>query len=602
MRGYNSENYAHEQVKTKLSEYFLIKRLAVFLHVYRFWMLGALLILVAARVIEAWVPIRMGQMAQIILTHVGNANIQNVELFNQILHSGFILFIFLLLNYGLDILNVCIKNSIGQKAIFNLRIRLYEHILKLPMAYYDKTAIGRLMTRTIHDVEQINQLLTESLLPLFGSIILFLGILIGLFLINWHVGIVFCLIFPLIWLLVNHFRRNQRACYHLIRTIVSAMNTFIQEHLMGVNVIRNFGIEGSEKKKFDQLNYDNYEANLTASKQFAFFFSGIEFLQNLTLILVFLTLIYLSPIGSHFQAGTFFTVNLYGLMIFRPLLDLAERYNILQSALAAAERIFDLLEVPVESKGPPQSLSLHQVESIQFENVWFAYIKEEWVLKDFSFILKKGESVALVGLTGSGKTSVINLLLRFYDFQKGHILINGEDIRRYSLDDLRRQFSPILQDPVIFSGTIFDNIALYDPNIGLEQVEAASNYVRLDPLVGKFPEGYQHRLKERGTSLSAGERQLIALARAVVHERNILILDEATANIDIPTETVIQRALKKILSNRTALIIAHRLSTIKDVNRILVMNQGTIVESGTHEELLASRGLYEKLFHLQFSI
>lgn len=600
MKGYNRERYKSEELKVKSVDYVVIKRLLNFINPFRYWVLAAIGILVVSKAIEAWIPIQMGHIAQIVLGHVQDSNLQKMDMFHGIISSCVIIFGWLLLNFGLDILNIWMKNWIGQNAIFNLRTQVYEHIQRLPMRFYDSSTIGRLMTRTIHDVEQINQLFSESLIPLMGSFILFFGIFIGLFILNWHVGIVFCFIFPLTWWLVHHFRINQKRSYEFIRTIVSAMNTFIQEHLMGVNIIRNFGLDSIEKKKFDTLNEDHYQANLETIHQFSFFFSGVEFLQNITMISVFLTLVYMTPIGSSFQAGTFFTVSLYSLMIFRPLLDLAERYNILQSAMAAAERIFEILDVPEESPGPIPGLPLLEIKSVEFDNVWFAYDKEEWVLKGLSFSLKKGESVALVGVTGSGKTSVMNLLLRFYEFQKGRILINGHDINKYAVNSLRGQFSVILQDPVIFSGTIHDNISLYDPKLDFTQIKAAADYVHLNKVVEKFSDGFQHILTERGASLSVGEMQLIALARAVAHQRSALILDEATASIDGHTEKIIQDALKKILSNKTALVIAHRLSTIKDASRILVLYQGTIAESGTHDELLSAKGLYEKLYNLQF--
>jgi ATP-binding cassette subfamily B protein len=288
-------------------------------------------------------------------------------------------------------------------------------------------------------------------------------------------------------------------------------------------------------------------------------------------------------------------------MVFRPLADLAERYNVLQSAMAAAEKIFEVLDTSIEEEGAQPGAELNSIDSIEFQDVWFAYEEEHYVLKGLSFKVNKGESIALVGMTGSGKTTILNVLLRFYPFQKGMIRINGQDIHQYAVQDLRRCFSVILQDPVIFSGTIEDNISLYDASIGSEEVRASAEFVNLSPFVDELPQKYKQPLKERGIGLSAGEMQLIALARAVAHERSVLIMDEATSNIDVLTEKIIQDSLKKILKEQTALVIAHRLTTIQDVRRIFVLSQGRVVEQGSHEELLNAKGIYSNIYCLQFS-
>jgi ATP-binding cassette, subfamily B, multidrug efflux pump len=339
---------------------------------------------------------------------------------------------------------------------------------------------------------------------------------------------------------------------------------------------------------------------MEAVHHFSFFFAGIDTLQNLSLIAIFVFLFVFSHPGQSFQAGNFFTFSLYVVMVFRPLLDLAERYNILQSAMAAAERIFEVLDTSVEQEGPTPGLPLNEIQSIVFEDVWLAYEKDNWILKGLSLTLQKETSIALIGMTGSGKTSVLSLLLGFYPFQKGRILINGQEIQNYNLFNLRRQFSMIIQDPVIFSGSVADNIALYDSTITLQQIQESAAFVNLLPFIEKFPHQFDHYLTERGTSLSAGEMQLISLARAVAHRRSVLIFDEATANIDIHTEKIIQDALKKVFHHQTALIVAHRLSTIRDVHVIYVLHQGKVIESGTHDQLLHQGGVYEKLYRLQF--
>ncbi|MBA3723107.1 MAG: ABC transporter ATP-binding protein [Parachlamydiaceae bacterium] len=601
MKTNNQEHDTIEEMKVKSIDYILIKRLLTYVQSYRIWVILAIGLLIISAAIETWVPIRIGQIAQTIVGHQEESDTEKSQIFYAAVAGCGILLLWILLNYVLDVLNILIKNWIGQKAIFTMRTQVYEHIQQLPMSFYDHQAIGRLMTRTIHDVDQINQLLSESVIPLIGSFILFIGIFIGIFFLNWKMGILFCFIFPMIWGLVQHFRHQQQISYNSVRSILSKMNAFIQEHLMGVHIIRHFGLYSSERKKFEEMNYDYYKANLDTVKHFSFFFTGTEFLRNLTMISVFLLLAYISPDEFGLHAGAYFTISIYCFMIFRPLLDLAERYNVLQAAMAAAERIFKVLDTPIESKGACPGLVLNEVETIEFQNVWFAYENENWILKGLTFSLNKGESLAIVGVTGSGKTTIMNLLLVLYDFQKGRILINGQDIHQYSIASIRNQFSVILQDPTIFSGTIRDNITLYDPTINIEQVEMSAKYVNLKPIIDRFPSRYDHILTERGSSLSVGEMQLIALARAVAHKRSILVLDEATSNIDIHTEHLIQETIKKMLGQQTALVIAHRLSTIKDVNRILVLNQGVVVESGTHQQLLDAHGIYEKLYRLQFS-
>lgn len=595
------ERYVAEEVKIKHVDYILIKRLLGYLHPYRFWVITAVLLLIISRAIEAWIPIQLGYLTQMIMERQFEPTEEKGRFFTTILQGCLWILGWVFFNYLLDIFNILIKNWIGQKAIFKLRTQVYRHIEHLPMSFYDHAAIGRLMTRTIHDVDQINQLFSESVIPLIGSLVLFVGIWIGIFTIDWRIGVLFCFIFPLIWGLVHYFRVHQRSSYNMIRSILSAMNAFIQELLMGINIVRSFGLQSVEKKKFEELNEDHLQANLKTVKYFSLFFSGVEFLQNLTMISVFIILISFTPLGSTFQAGTYFTISVYSLMIFRPLLDLAERYNILQSAMAASERVFEILDSPLEPIGAQPGLPLNGITSIIFKDVWFAYEKENWILRGVSFTVKQGESLALVGVTGSGKTSIMNLLLRLYDFQKGKILINDRDILDYSISDVRKQFSVILQDPVIFSGTIFDNIALYDPTIDRKLVEESAKYVNLNVVVDRFQNRFDHVLKERGTSLSVGENQLIALARAVAHQRSMLIFDEATANIDSHTEKMIQDALHKILTDKTAIVIAHRLSTIQNVTRILVLREGRVAESGTHAELLKSHGLYQKLYQLQFT-
>lgn len=570
----------------------LLKRLLGYLRPYRYLLGIAILFLVIAKGIEAFIPIYLGDIMQRVF--------DQLEGYTSLLRGCLWAFGLLVLGYSLDAGNVVMKSWVAQKGLYTLRTEVYQHIQHLPMRYYDRHAVGKMMTRTIHDVDQINQMFAESVVPIVSSVFLFVTIAVSIFWVDWRVASAITAILPLAWWLTSRFRYYQRRCYDRIRAIVSVMNTFVQEHLMGAATIRSFGLQQQEEQRFEEINEDHCTAYLETIHHFAFFFAGIDFMQGLALITVFVVLVLFTPVEIGFQAGTYFTFSLYALMVFRPLADLAERYNVLQSAMAAAQRIFHTLDRHREVEDPLQGKTLGPITSIAFENVWFAYENDNWILRGISFSLKKGESVALVGVTGAGKTTILSLLLRFYDYQKGRILINGTDIRDYSLHSLRQQFSVVLQDPVIFSGTLAENVTFSQPDITPEKLDAVLDYVNLRPLVERFPEGWQQHLSEQGKSLSVGEMQLVSLARAVAHDRSFIVLDEATANIDTGTERIIQSALKRILTDKTALVIAHRLSTIKDVTRILVLHQGQVAESGTHTQLLQQAGLYEKLYRLQF--
>ena len=545
----------------------------------------ALLFLLVAKGVEAFVPYYIGKMANRILD--GTTDYQTV------LHSGLWVLALLGGSFILEGLNVVLKTWMGQKALNNLRRDIYRHTLELPVSYFDRHRVGELMTRTIHDVDQINLMFSESLVPLIGSTFLFFAILAYLAFIDLQVFFVILMIIPCVLVLTHYFRVNQRRCYNAIRKIVGKMNGFVQEHLMGVWTIRSFGLLQKEKQEFEKLNLAHEKANVDTIHYFAAFFSGIDFAQGFALIAVFASLVFLSPEG--FSGGAYFSFSLYILMLFRPMADLAERYNVFQSALAAAERIFTLLDVPIETNEGTEELD--EIKEILFEDVWFAYKEEDWIFKGLSLLIRKGEKVALVGVTGAGKTTLLKLLLRFYEIQKGRILLNGKPIAFYTLESLRRQFSVVLQDPEIFSGSVAENITFFKQGIDLDKAASEAGLARL---VGNLANGFDQVLLERGKSLSQGERQLLSLARAIGQEGSVFVLDEATANIDSESERLIQKALQKIFQERTAIVIAHRLSTIKDLERVVVLYGGRVAEEGSHKELLAKRGVYEKLYRLQF--
>lgn len=594
-----SNRYRQEDIDNKALDLALISRMWRYLKPYRYWVFAAIALLFISKLIEAYVPIFIGSISQQILNNTDAPEDVKATLLSSITYSCLWIATVLFFGYCLDGVSVFIKSYVGQKALYAMRMQVYEHIQHMPLRYFDQHAIGRLMTRTIHDIEQINQMFTESVVPILGNILLFFCMLAGIFYLDWRLGIVLMFILPLATLETNRFRLFQRKCYDLIRKIVSSMNTFIQEHLLGASTIRNFGLQTKEREQFQVINVDHCNAYNDSVNNFSYFIASIDFIQSLTLIMVFVVLVIWSPVLGQFQAGKFFTLSLYTMMFFRPLADLAERYNVLQSAMAASERVFDVLDAKREDPNRNGKV-LEEIDTIVFEDVWFAYNDENWILKGLNLIIEKGDSIAIVGPTGVGKTSLMSILMRFYPFQKGSIKINGIPFQEYTLDSLRSHFSIVLQDPVIFSGTIYDNLTLYRKDITLSDVEGVIDYMGMRSFIERFPDGVFHQLTERGQSLSLGEMQLIAMARAILARRSVLILDEATANIDTATEKIIQSALEKILHDKTALVIAHRLSTIKDVKRIIVLNNGVISESGTHQELLQRGGLYVKLYKLQF--
>ncbi|GAB4226074.1 MAG: ABC transporter ATP-binding protein [Chlamydiales bacterium] len=592
---YHSQ-YEKEKVKYSALDWQLILRLLLYLRPYKWILCTGILFLLMAKVAEATIPILIGSISQTILD---NANLLygNQAMIQSLLWNGVGVLGVLLFSYFCESMNVIFKNYVGQKALLKIRTQVFAHIQALPISYFNQTSVGRLMTRTIQDVEQIHLMFSESIIPLIGSLFLILSACVGVVLIDLRLAMVFFLSLPLLFWATYHFRYYQKIAFEKIRRITSAMNTFFQEHIGGASTIRHFGLRKLELSKFDTINQDFCTAYKETTHHYALLFANLNMIQSYALIALFILLV-LSPEG--FSGGKFFTFSLYVMMIYRPIADLAERYNIIESAISAAKRMFDILDEPIEIFESPDKEVLENIETIEFRDVWFAYKTEEWVLKGVSFQVKKGETAAFVGMTGSGKTTIINLILRYHDPQKGSILINGKSIQDYSLSSLRKHMGIVLQDPVIFSGTIKSNITLNNKYINQQDIDKVVEETGLHFLIDRLPEGINQEVKERGVTLSAGEKQLISLARAVAHHRDVFLLDEATANIDTKTEKVIQKALNSLLGGKTAVVIAHRLSTIQHADIIFVIHLGVIREQGNHRQLLAQQGIYEKLYRLQF--
>lgn len=488
----------------------------------------------------------------------------------------------------------------GQRAMFDLRRDIMARLQKLDVREYDRSPVGRLVTRVTTDVDALNELFAQGLVTVLGDVLVLLFIVAAMFSLSPGLTLLMILMLPLALGVTVAFRRIVQAANRRVRVAVAKINSFLQEHIAGVIVLQLFNREERAARDFEGVNRECLDAHKETISAYGWFYPAVEFIS----LLGFAAL--LAWGGTEVRAGTLSMGVLvaffqYGMRVFRPIQDLSEKYNILLSAMAAAERIFLLMdkEITIEAPKQPKAFPERPAE-IEFDDVWFAYNGEDWVLRGVSFRIEPGESIAIVGHTGAGKTTITNLLLRFYDVTKGAVRIGGVDVREMDPRALRRQFGVVLQDPFLFTGTIGGNIRLGNAEIGTEQLERAAEQVNLLEYVRTLPAGFEQEVRERGAGLSTGQKQLIGFARALVHEPRYLILDEATSSVDTETEIRVREALERLVSGRTSLIVAHRLSTIQRANRIFVMHKGKLRETGTHQELLAMRGIYWKLYRLQY--
>jgi len=506
----------------------------------------------------------------------------------------FILLLQLLLGFG----QVYILQFTGQRIMYDMRTQIFSHLMRLPIKFFDKNPVGRLVTRATNDVAAINEMYTAVLVNLFRDAFLILGISVVMFQLNWQLALLILLFAPAIAIIAFEFRRRAREAYREVRRKLAKLNAYLQESLSGMRTIQLFTQEMRSFKSFSKINQEEYLANMRQIVIFAVFNPLISMMSSLAVALI----IWYGGGGvirGVFTLGSLYAFIQYVRMLFQPIIDLSEKYNILQGAMASSERIFLLLDEPQE---PYQGKALEDFKGeIEFKDVWFAYEDSQWVLRGLSFRVRPGERLAIVGPTGSGKTSIINLLLRLYEPQRGQILLDGVDIKELNRSFVRSKMAVVLQDVFLFSGDVLSNIRLQQKDIDEERAMEAAQFVRAHEFIEKLPEEYRTEVKERGTTLSMGQRQLLAFARAVAFDPKILILDEATASIDSHTEQLIQESLRKMLRGRTSIAIAHRLSTIRDADRILVLHKGQIIEEGNHEALMAKRGLYYALYTLQFA-
>ncbi len=493
-----------------------------------------------------------------------------------------------------------LMQAIGQKAMFDLRRQLMGHLQCLDLAYYDHNPVGRLVTRLTTDVDALNELFSSGLLMILGDVLM-LSIVVGvMFKLSPGMTVLLLAVMPFVVLVTVRFRRSVQQSYRRIRVAIARINSYLQEHINGITVLQLFNREEKSRAEFDRINRDHMEAFKDAITAYGWFYPWVEFLGMLALAML---LAYggFRIRGGALTLGVLVAFFQYGLRFFRPIQDLSDKYNILQSAMAASERVFKLLDTPVGIQSPATARPFPAVPSaVEFDHVWFAYKGEDWVLSDVSFRIEAGETVAVVGHTGAGKTTLTSLLLRFYDVQRGAIRIGGIDIREFDLESLRRHFGVVLQDPHLFTGTIASNIRLGTDGISDQHLQQAAEQVNVLDFIRTLPEQLDQPVRERGAGLSTGQKQLVSFARALAHNPRYLILDEATSSVDTETELRIREALVHLVEGRTSIVIAHRLSTIQRADRILVMHKGKLREMGTHQELLALRGVYWKLYQLQY--
>lgn len=556
-------------------------------------------LVVIITVLELYKPVLIGDAIDNFITGDYAAGEMVTERFTGVLWAAARYIVVLLLLFVCNRIQYILLQSTGQKIIYTIRNELFIHVESLSMRFFDLTPVGKIVTRITNDVEALNDMYSNILIKLFKNVIKIIGLAVVMLVLDVKMALLSFVLVPAVIVLTVIFKRISRRTYQITRTKITALNTFLSENISGMKIIQIFNREKEKNNEFAGKSEELYQANYREMMVFAIFRPSIYMLSVLALVIV-LAGGSTSVFAGTLSIGTLYIFLQYINTFFEPIQELAEQFSTLQSAIASAEKIFTLLDVKPTVKDPQDPVKLDAIKGrIEFKHVWFAYDGEDYILKDVSFTIEPGQKVAFVGATGAGKSSILNLIGRYYDIQKGEILLDGVDIRKIEKEKLRAAIGQVQQDVFLFTGDISSNIRLRNENISDEAIRAAAHEVNADRFIDQLPDTYHERVSERGATFSAGQRQLLSFARTLAFDPAILILDEATANIDTETEQWIQEALEKLMTCRTTIMVAHRLSTIQHADKIIVMHKGRIRESGTHQELLEQNGIYKKLYQLQ---
>ena len=610
-----AESHHEEEVLGKAYDARLMRRLLRYLWPYKWHALTSLVLtILSAPLVLAGAPLTKAAIDlflapdpskppsgfALFLKHLAEQFGFGASAYQGIVFISIVFFLASLAAFAVQYTQAIVMQTMGQYIMYDLRKQIFAHLQRLPVQFYDRNPVGRLMTRLTTDVDALNEMFTAGVIVIFGDLAMIFYIVIWMFQVNWRLALVSFAILPLLIALTTWFRLGARSSFREVRVRIARINAFLQEHITGMPVVQLFNREEKEMRKFDKINQAHRKANIDTIFYYAVFYPAVEIIGAIGIGLI----IWYGGgqvIRGVATIGTLVAFIQLARSFYEPISDISEKYNILQSAMASSERIFKLLDEPVTIASPEKPVRIGRARGqIEFRNVWFAYRDEDWILKDISFTVEPGERVAFVGHTGAGKTTITNLLLRFYDIQRGQILLDGVDIRELDLEELRSNFSIVLQDVFLFSGDIATNIRLGNRSISDDGLRDAASQVHADTFIQRLPQGYGAELRERGAGLSVGQKQLISFARALAFDPRVLVLDEATSSIDTETELLIRDAVERLMEGRTSIVIAHRLSTIQSVDKIVVMHKGEIRETGTHQDLLAQRGLYWRLYQLQF--
>lgn len=575
----------------------LLKRILTYIRPYRAIFIWSVVLTV---LLAAVAPIRPMLVGYTLDQHILKGD------YKGLVNMTILMLVLLVVQIAFQYAHTLLTNKLGQSAIRDLRINVFNHITQLRLKYFDKTPIGQLITRTVSDLETIADIFSEGLIVMIGDLLQIIVIMAMMFWLDWELSLIVLLPMPLLMVATRIFQKAIKVAFQQVRAEVANLNTFLQEHISGIAIIQYFAREEQEYQKFKKINLRYRDANIRSNWYYSIFFPVVELISAMSLGLLIWYGAKTILQNPRIEPGIIATFIMFINMLFRPIRELADKFNTLQMGMVGAERVFKVLDTKetIENSGTlaPEKLKGH----IKFKEVWFSYDQDgeaapKYVLKDISFEVKAGQTVALVGATGAGKSSVINILNRFYEIQQGVIEVDGCPIKQYEVSCLRRNIATVLQDVFLFSDTIFNNITLNNPHITLAEVVAAAKEVGAHEFIERLPGGYDYNVMERGATLSAGQAQLISFIRALVYQPSILVLDEATSSVDTETELAIQNAIDKLMQGRTAIVIAHRLSTIQKADLIIVLDKGEIKEKGTHQQLLKLNGYYKNLYDLQFS-